>query len=187
MHTLRYFFWILCSDVRGPSGHLDYQGRGVFIIKPDKKSEPKTVSSFYLFPPLSLQLFFWFCFLYSFLHAYMNSLLIPLLLFNLWFFLCLSSTYLFEFFFYDDSSVVNSIYGRYPFGIFVFYFHSIWVKLSNLALFHKGTLSPDRNDKKLKNNLSRNFLSRKLLDAKIIQWNDVLLFRYFCAIPVGTH
>jgi len=32
-------------DVRGPSGHLDYQGRGVFIIKPDKKSEPKTVKA----------------------------------------------------------------------------------------------------------------------------------------------
>ncbi len=36
--------WFLSVDVRGPSGHMQYQGRGVFLIKPDKKTEPKTVS-----------------------------------------------------------------------------------------------------------------------------------------------
>ena len=31
-------------DVRGPSGHLVYNGNGEFAIRKDKKSEPKTIS-----------------------------------------------------------------------------------------------------------------------------------------------
>ena len=31
-------------DVRGPSGHLVYNGNGEFTIRKDKKSEPKTIS-----------------------------------------------------------------------------------------------------------------------------------------------
>ena len=31
-------------DVRGPSGHLIYNGNGEFAIKKDKKSEPKIIS-----------------------------------------------------------------------------------------------------------------------------------------------
>ena len=30
-------------DVRGPSGHLVYNGKGEFAIRKDKKSEPKTI------------------------------------------------------------------------------------------------------------------------------------------------
>ena len=30
-------------DVRGPSGHLVYNGNGEFAIRKDKKSEPKTI------------------------------------------------------------------------------------------------------------------------------------------------
>lgn len=32
-------------DVRGPSGLLEYRGRGVFAIKPDKKSQPSLVTA----------------------------------------------------------------------------------------------------------------------------------------------
>lgn len=32
-------------DVRGPSGLLEYRGRGVFSIKPDKKSPPALVTA----------------------------------------------------------------------------------------------------------------------------------------------
>ena len=31
-------------DVRGPSGHLIYNGNGEFAIRKDKKSEPKIIS-----------------------------------------------------------------------------------------------------------------------------------------------
>ena len=31
-------------DVRGPSGHLVYNGNGKFAIRKDKKSEPKMIS-----------------------------------------------------------------------------------------------------------------------------------------------
>ena len=31
------------SDVRGPSGLLEYVGKGEFAIKPEKKMEPKKV------------------------------------------------------------------------------------------------------------------------------------------------
>lgn len=32
-------------DVRGPSGLLEYRGRGVFAIKPDKKTPPNLVTA----------------------------------------------------------------------------------------------------------------------------------------------
>ena len=32
-------------DVRGPSGLLEYTGKGQFAIKPDKKSPPNTISA----------------------------------------------------------------------------------------------------------------------------------------------
>ncbi len=38
-HNLKIFL-----DVRGPSGLLEYTGRGTFAIKADKKAEPKMVS-----------------------------------------------------------------------------------------------------------------------------------------------
>ena len=30
-------------EVRGPNGLMEYQGRGTFAIKPDKKSQPNNV------------------------------------------------------------------------------------------------------------------------------------------------
>ncbi|XP_071526265.1 NADH-cytochrome b5 reductase 2-like [Panulirus ornatus] len=36
---------VLAIDVRGPSGLLEYRGRGVFAIKPDKKSPPNLVTA----------------------------------------------------------------------------------------------------------------------------------------------